>query len=58
MRFNQLAQIGSSLQFFDLAWMNNSLLIGLYSAVFQSRWLSFQAFYAPKNIKEIVSHFE
>ena len=47
MRFKQLAQTDSLLQFFDLSWMNDSLLIGLYLAFFQSRWLSCQAYYAP-----------
>ena len=54
MRFNQLAPTDSLLQFFDLSWMNDSLLIGLYLAFFQSRWLSCQAFYTPKNIKDFV----
>jgi len=54
MRLCQLAQTDSLIQFFDLSWMNDSLLTGLCLTFFRSRWLPCQAFDAPKNIKIFV----
>ena len=53
LRFDQLVQTDFLFQFVDPAWMNDSLLIGLYLTFFQSLWSSCQAFDAPKNIKDL-----
>jgi len=48
MRFKQLAQTDSLFQFFDLSWMNDSLLIGLSLGFFQSRLLYAKLSMRPK----------